>query len=351
VAVLYVEVPGFYAEVERRDHPELAGRPVLVGGDPRKGGTVQSASAEARAEGVAPGMPLIEALERCPRAKPFRTDMRRYREASARLRASLRRFLDRLEPAGLGAAYLDASGVARPPEELAADLAKAVREELGLPLCIGISSSKVLARLAAEETSGEVRRIAAGDEAAFLADLPVTRLPGVGPTTAARLAELGARTVGELAALERARVEAALGGHGHTVWELAHGRDHSRVQPALRKSLSQESSFTPEERDSTAILDRVRTLAEGLAAALAREELRARRVTLKLRYGDGERVSRSRTVEAPLAAAGEIHERAASLLERTQAGARPVRGVGIVLGGLSPAGRTDRQLDLFGRRD
>ncbi|NNL66540.1 MAG: DNA polymerase IV, partial [Myxococcales bacterium] len=177
------------------------------------------------------------------------------------------------------------------------------------------------------------------------------RLPGVGPATAASLAELGATTIGELAGLDRARVEARLGSHGHTIWELAHGRDHSPVRPAAHpKSLSQESSFAPEELDSVAILARLQDLAEGLSGALAREELRARRVTLKLRYADQERVSRSCTVETALGSAADIHALAATLLERTQAGARPVRGVGIVLGRLSPERREDQQLDLFGGR-
>jgi len=359
VTVLYAEVPAFYAEVERAAHPEWGERPILVGGDPRKGGTVQAATAAARARGVVPGMAVLEALERCPDVRPVRTDMRRYREASARLQACLRRVLPRMEPAGLGAAYLDASAQARAPEALAAELAKRVGEELGLPLRVGVAPVKLLARLAAETEAGteagggkDVRRVAPGEERAFLAPLPVERLPGVGPATAARLAELGARTIGEVAALERAAVEAALGPHGHAVWERAQGRDPEPVRAAShRKSLSQESSFASEELDSTVILARLEALAGGLAAALAREDLRARRVVLKLRYADGERVTRSATLESAVTAAGEIHLRAAGLLERTQAGSRPVRGVGIILGALAPAAREDRQLSLFPPRD
>jgi DNA polymerase-4 len=281
--------------------------------------------------------------------------MRRYRESAARLRTTLRRVIERLEPAGLGAAYLDASGLAPSPDELALDLCKRVGEELGLPLRVGISGVRFLARLAAEDVADDalppVGRVPAGREARYLASLPVGRLPGVGPATAARLAELGASTIGELAGLERSAVEAALGAHGRTIWEYAHGRDAQRVRPAAHpKSLSQESSFSPEELDSTAIVARLQGLAEGLAASLAREELRARRVTLKLRYADQERASRSCTLDAPIASAAEIHARAAALLERTQAGSRAVRGVGIVLGGLSPERREDRQLDLFGGR-
>lgn len=351
MSVLYAEVPGFYAEVERVADPALRGRIVLVGGDPRKSGTVQSATREALERGVVPGMPILEALEHCPGAKLLRTDMRRYRETAARLRTALRRFVDRLEPAGLGAAYLDSLAAARPPEELAQDLCKRVDEELGLPLRVGISEAKFLARLAAEEAGERVLRIPTGEEARFLAPLGVERLPGVGPATAASLAELGATRVGELARLERAHVESRLGSHGHTIWELAHGRDHSPVRPSAHpKSLSQESSFPAEELDSAAILARLQDLAEGLSGALAREELRARRVTLKLRYADQERISRSRTVETALGSAAEIHGLAASLLERTQAGSRPVRGVGIVLARLTPERREDQQLDLFGGR-
>jgi DNA polymerase-4 len=296
---------------------------------------------------------VVEALERCPEARAVRTDMRRYREASGRLRACFRRLLERMEPAGLGAAWFDvAAETARTPEEWGEALLKGVREQLGLPLRVGVAPVKFLARLVAEEDGkGGLRRVAPGEVEAFLGPLPVERLPGVGPATATSLAGLGASTIGQVAALPREAVQAVLGSHGHTVWELAHGRDPSPVRPSGHpKSLSQESSFDAEERDATAILARLEELAECLAEALGREDLRARRVTLKLRYADGERVTRTVTLESAIAGAPEIQARAAGLLDRTQAGVRPVRGVGISLAALAPAAREDRQLDLFSPR-
>ena len=170
-AVLYAEVPGFYAEIERASDPERSERPLIVGGHPRKGGRVQSASQAAALAGGEPGMAMQDALQRCPRARTVRTDMKRYREVAQRLRACLRQEAARLETAGLEACYLEARGE---PESLAETLRRRVRDELGLPLRVGIAPVKFLAKLAAEECGWDgQRRIAAGEEGAFLDALPV----------------------------------------------------------------------------------------------------------------------------------------------------------------------------------
>ena len=132
--ILFAEVPFFYAAIERADDPSLTGRPVIVGGDPRKRGLVQSATPEARAAGVTLDMPMLEALQLCPTARALRTNMARYREVSRRLFACLRRGFGRLEPFGLGAAYFDVSDATDTPEAIAAPLHERVRQEVGLPL-------------------------------------------------------------------------------------------------------------------------------------------------------------------------------------------------------------------------
>jgi DNA polymerase-4 len=347
--LLYAEVPFFYAEIERAGHAALGDRPVIVGGDPRKRGLVQSATPDAIAAGVAPGMTLLEALERCPRARAFRTDMRRYREVAELLRACFREISANVEPSGLDAAWLDVSAQGEEPRVLAERLAARVAAELRLPLRAGIAPLKFLARLAAEEAPpGGVRAIAAGEEAAFLAPLPVERLPGVGEKTAKALAELGARRVGDLLRLERASVERALGNHGLRVLEYARGLDASPVRGGrLPRSLSQESTFDAGQVDLGQVWDRLRELALGLETKLRRQGLRARRVALKVRYADHETVTRTRTLPRPVARAGEIQDRAAELLDRTQAGTRPIRLVGISLGLLSAGGPDDPQLELF----
>lgn len=347
--VLYAEVPSFYATVEIAQDPALVGRPVIVGGDPRKRGLVQAASREALESGVAPDMPMLEALRLCPRARAVRTDMALYRDVSRRLIACLRQVVGRLEPFGLGAAYADASAAGEAPESLAARIRARVAEDLSLPLRIGIAGGKLVARLAAEE-AGEagVRRVPAGEEAAFLRPLPVGRLEGVGRKTAAALAELGAQTIGDVVVLGRERLEEAFGTHGLRIFALACAEDHAPVR-ALRhpQSVSREATLAGEGLDRAVLADRLLDLSRHLEAELARQALSARRVVLKLRYADQGLHTRSEVVARPVQGAAEIQRAALRLLDRTQAGSRPLRGLGIQLGKLAPAAETDRQLDLF----
>jgi DNA polymerase-4 len=349
--LLYAEVPGFYAEVERALRPELAGRPVIVGGDPRKRGLVQAATGDARAAGVVAGMPVEEALSRCRGARALRTEMARYREMDKRVRACFGRVCERLEPAGLGAAYLDVRGLHATPEAIAQQLREGVGAELKLPLRVGAAPTRALARIACERAvDGGFLGVAAAEVEGFLAPLPVTCLPGVGPNTAARLAELGAPTVGALIALGRAVIERELGNHGLAILASALGQGDDRVRSARHpQTLSQEATLTAGEIDLVALAEQLRGLAERLERALALEGLVTRRVVLKLRYADGERVTRTQSLERGLAAAGELLALAQDLLARTHAGSRPIRLLGLTASGLERPRRDERQLSLFER--
>jgi nucleotidyltransferase/DNA polymerase involved in DNA repair len=348
-AILFAEVPSFYAAVARSDDPSLAGRPVIVGGDPRKRGLVQAATEEAMAAGVSVEMPVLQALKLCPRARAVRTDMARYREVSRRLFACLRRGVDRLEAFGLGAAYFDLSGAKISPEAIAKPLRDRVREELALPLRVGIGSGKFVARLAAEEAGeGGVRRIAPGEEAAFLRPLPVTRLDGVGRKTAAALAELGARAIGDVVDLGRERLEAVLGSHGLRIYACATGAGEEPVRAARHpQTLSRETTVEGESRDLGVLTPLLQELAHRLEAELRVHGLSAGRVALKVRYGDQVTTTRSQTLRSAASGAAEIHAVAVLLVGRTQAGSRAVRGLGIQLAKLIPTGEEDRQLELF----
>jgi DNA polymerase-4 len=347
--LLYATVPGFYAEVERVAHPALADRPVIVGGDPRKRGLVQSATPDALEAGVAVGMPMREALQRCPQGRALRTDMRRYRDEASRLRVCFRRLTDRVEPAGLDAAFLEP----RRPEESAAELAEnlreSIRQELQLPLRVGIAPVKFLAKLAAEQAGNKgIFQVNPGEVTSFLAPLPVSRLPGVGAKTEAKLRELSVLTVGEVAALGRRVLEEHLGNHGLAILGYAQGRDEARLRAAPHpRSLSQESTLASDELDLPVIQERIEELARRLEASLVLERLAAKRVTLKLRYADQERTTRSCTLVRPVAASRDLAALATDLLGRTQAGIRPVRLVGLAVASLTRRRRDDRQLDLF----
>jgi nucleotidyltransferase/DNA polymerase involved in DNA repair len=345
---MYAEVPGFYAQVERAERPELAERPVIVGGDPRKGGLVQAATADAAAAGVVPGMPVLEAIERCPNARALATDMRRYRQAGVRLFACLRAVCERIEESGLGAAYADlADGV--DAEAIAAELCRRVHEQLGLALRVGIGPGKFVARLAAQ-AAGErgVGRVAASQVRAFLDPLPVTRLDGVGANTQAALAKRDVHTIGELVALGPARLEEILGNRGLELLALASGLDPAPVRATRHaKSLSQESTLPEPQIDAGVLTERIHALAEALERRLALEALSARRITLKLRFADQETATRSQTLATPVSDARQIHAIGLALLRRTQAGVRPVRLVGLAVSELAIARGEEPQLDLF----
>jgi len=346
--VLYAEVPCFYASVERAAAPELAARPVIVGGDPRKRGLVQAATPDALAAGVRTEMPMLEALALCPPARAVRTNMARYREASRRLNACLRHEVEKLEAAGLGAVYADVSGLTAGPVAIAQAWVSRVKDELGLSLRVGIARTKQLARLAAEEAGEGVRRVAPGEEADFLRPLPVTRLEGVGQKTASLLAEHGAHTIGAVAALGRERLETLFGTHGLRIHASATGLDDPPVRAARHPlSLSREATLTGEPFDREALVDHLHQLARQLEAELRVQGLGARRVTLKIRYAELGTTTRSQILATPLASAAEIHAVAQHLLGRAQATVRPIRGLGIQLAKLVPQREADRQLDLF----
>ncbi len=347
--LLFVEVPCFYAEVERAHAPELRSRPIIVGGNPRKRGRVQSASAEALAAGVTLGMSMLDALECCVEARVVRTDMKRYREMAGRMRAELRAEVEQLEPAGLEAAFLAAAGDPRSAEAIAAAVRERLSTSLGLTSRVGIASVKFLARIAAAESGlAGVLRVPVGEEADFLAPLPVGVLPGVGPKTLGRLDELGAKCVGDLQKLAALELERVLGNHGLRLLEFASGADPQPVR-AVRapSSLSQETTFSEPQLDVVAIGERMLRLATSLENALRRQGLGARRIAVKLRYADHESSTRTRTLDRPVSLARDIVEVTERLLERTSVGARPVRSLGIRLGALGNGRTDDRQLDLF----
>jgi DNA polymerase-4 len=349
--VIYAIVPGFYAEVERAADPKLAGRPVIVGGDPRKHGTVQSASEDALAAGVTLAMPMREALERCPHARVLKTNMKTYRAVAGRLRACFRQETERMEPAGLDAAFLDVSGGDDPPEQVAERLRERVAATLSLPLRVGIGPVRFVAKLAAEEAGAHgVLCVRPAELRRFLDPLPVTKLPGVGPRTEETLLALGATNVAHLLKLGRERLEEQLGNHGRAIHALAQGIDSAHVRAAPHpRTVSHEVTLAALEVDRAALEARLAELAGLVENSLAQERLAAKRVVLKVRYADNDATTRSRTERHALTRASELLPLAADLLARTQAGTRPIRGLGLAVSTLVTRRRDDRQLDLFGK--
>ena len=351
-SVLFVEVPSFYALVEQNLDPELRGRPVIVGGDPRKRGLVQAATPDALELGVIPEMPVVEAMVLCPRARLVRTEMPRYRDVSRRFFACLRRVLARPEPLGLAAAYFDLTSEPDPPRKLVERARELVESELSLPLRAGLASGKFLARLVVNQPEAKsLAVVEPGMEATFLGELEVTVLEGVGPRTEETLAELGAETVRDVAGLGRDRLEEALGVHGVRIHALATGVDDSLVKGVAHpKSVSREATLrtgADDGADRIVLSEQIHDLARQLEAELRVQGLAANKITLKLRFADQTLTTRSATLDSPVSLADDLQRAASRLLERTPVGSTRVRGLGIQLAKLSLEDQTSHQLDLF----
>jgi DNA polymerase-4 len=203
--ILHVDLDAFFAAVEQRDRPELRGKPVIVGGDPSGRGVVSAASYEARKFGVHSAMSLREAIRRCPDGVFLPVDGRRYQQASREVMAILRRFTPQVEPISIDEAFLDVTG-SRPlfgdGPEIAAAIKAAIRDDVGLTASVGVASTKLVAKIASDlQKPDGLVVVAPGDEAAFLAPLPISRLWGVGEKTAVALQDYGVRTIGDLAAI------------------------------------------------------------------------------------------------------------------------------------------------------
>ena len=348
--IIFLYVPGFYAAVEQADHAPLRGRPVIVGGDPRKRGSVTGASAEARELGVVIGMPSQEALELCPDASVRPTRLRRYREVAGEIRALVRRMTDRIEEDGLDSTYLEPPARTE-PIPFAAELCVRVHGETGIATVAGIGPTRFVAYLAGQDPGpGGIRAVSEDEALGFLAAFPTSSLWGLGPSTAEKLAANGIRSVAELQRCSLAELEALVGRNAAAFRALACAEEHRPLRPSPRaKSLSQELTLAEPSVDLRLLGDRIQELAGRLEALLERERRLARTVSLSLRYVDETGVTRSQTTRLPIRAQAEIRDVALELLGRTHAGARLVRRLRLQVAKLSagPASEDPRQLRLF----
>ena len=349
--ILHVDLDAFFAAVEQRDRPELRGRPVIVGGDPRGRGVVSAASYEARRSGVHSAMSLREAVRRCPDGVFLPVDGRRYQQASRDVMAVMRRFTPQVEPISIDEAFLDVTG-SRPlfgdGRTIAGAIKAAVRTDVGLTASVGVARTKLVAKIASDlrKPDGLVV-VAPGDEAAFLAPLPIARLWGVGEKTAAALADFGVRTIGDLAALPADVLARRFGKHGASLVERARGVDADPVHegdPA--KSVGHEHTFDVDTSDPEIIERTLLAMSDGVSGRLRSAGVRASTIAVKVRDSSFRTISRQRTLLESLDMTEPIFRVALEL-------ARPeVRGIRVRLLGVSASNLGEReQLGLFAFED
>jgi DNA polymerase-4 len=349
--ILHVDMDAFYAAVEQRDRPELKGKPVIIGADPKGGrgrGVVATASYEARAFGVSSAMPISQAWKRCPQGVYLHPDMEKYVAVSRQVMEVLRRFSDCVEPISIDEAFLDVTGSRRAfgdGETVARRLKDAVRKETGLTASVGVATSKLVAKVASDirKPDGLVV-VPAGPEAAFLAPLPIRRLWGVGPKTEEELARLGVHTIGALVALEPARLARKLGTHGHDLICLARGEDDRPVvaDAGEAKSLGQEHTFDQDVSDLPTLRATLLDLADSVARRLRGHGLRGRTITLKYRDENFRTLTRAETLPDPTDA-GDVLFRTVWRLFAGVHGQQRVRLLGIYTSGFGAGA----QMDLF----
>jgi DNA polymerase IV len=344
VIVAHVDLDAFFAAVEELDRPELRTQPLIVGGDPHGRGVVATANYEARRYGIHSAMSSAEALRRCRHAVFLRPRHSHYRDVSRRVWAAIREVTPVVEQTGIDEGYLDLSEQATDflgARALAEAVQTAVRGTTQLTCSLGVAQSKVVAKIASDRRKpAGITVVPAGREAAFLAELPVRKLPGVGPKAEGRLRAAGVTTIGALAALDDPELGTLLPGKvGVELRERALGIDRRRVQPASEPpvSISNEETFDRDVDDRARLHDELRGMATNLEARLRERGLYARTVTTKLRYDDFTTRTRSETMGAATDDGSVIGELACVLLDRAlEQRAAPLRLVGVGVSGLEP---------------
>lgn len=340
--IIHVDMDAFYASVEQRDRPELRGKAVIVGGPAEARGVVSAASYEARKFGVHSAMPTAQALRRCPHAILLPVRMERYAEVSHEIQSIFERYTPLVEPISLDEAFLDVTASTNlfgPPERIGRRIKEQIQSQTQLTASVGIAPNKFLAKLASdlEKPDGFVV-ITEQNKQQILDPLGVGRIWGVGKVTEKALHSHGIRTIAELRATSEAELSRIVGNGATELLKLARGHDDREVEPARQaKSLSSEQTFATDVRDRDMLLGVLLEQVEEVAQRLRHRQLKARTITLKLRYGDFRTVTRSETLTEATnltQVLWEAAERVFGRWHRSASGA--LRLIGFGAGGLEP---------------
>ncbi|MEL6521294.1 MAG: DNA polymerase IV [Pseudomonadota bacterium] len=350
LSIAHMDCDAFYASVEKRDNPDLADKPVIIGGGRR--GVVSTACYIARIKGVRSAMPMFKALQLCPDAVVLKGRMSLYVEVSRQVRAMMEDLTPAIEPLSLDEAFLDLTGTARlhgaPPAVMLARLVQRMEDELGISGSIGLSHNKFLAKVASDlDKPRGFAVIGLAETEEFLRDKPVRLIWGVGQASQASLESAGIRTFADLRRWERKDLAARFGNIGDRLWHLAWGLDHRPVNRDSRpKSISNETTF----HDDTASLDlldgHIWRLTEKVSDRAKAKEFAGRVVTLKLKRANHAVLSKRVSLREPTYLADKIYRTARGLLDQV-AESGPFRLIGVGLSDLVPAAEADMVGDLL----
>ena len=332
----------FYAAVHMRDDPSLVGKPVVVGGNPSGRGVVAAANYEARKYGIHSAMPAAEARRRCAETIFIRPEFNRYREESQAIFDIYRAYTPLIQTLSLDEAFLDVSGHLDrfgSATAIAEDIRRRVREERRLTVSVGVGPNKLVAKIASDQDKPDgLTVVRPSQAAAFLAPLPVRRLHGVGPATEKTLHALGLKTIADLRDAPLDLLAARFGRWARSMQQRAWGLDDRPVHTGhVRKSLSTERTFESNIGDAGEIDALLKSMADEVSRGLARRELAASTITVKVRYPDFTTPTRSHTLPTPTADSATIAAVAHELVRRTEASEKSVRLLGVGASNLVPA--------------
>ena len=345
-----MDCDAFYASVEKRDHPDLADKPVIIGGGRR--GVVSTACYVARIRGVKSAMPMFQALKLCPDAVIIKPRMAVYAEVSRAIRQMMEDLTPAIEPLSLDEAFLDLRGTEKlhgaPPAVMLACLVYRMRQELGLTGSIGLSHNKFLAKVASDLNKPRgFSVIGKDDTAAFLQDKPVRMIWGVGSATQAALAQAGIRSFNDLLRWQRDDLTQKFGSMGDRLWHLARGQDHRRISRNTPvKSISNETTFFEDTADPDLLDGHLWRMCEKVSARAKAKELAGRVVTLKLKTADHKIITKRQTLEDATQLADRVYRVARALLSQIPAG-QAYRLIGAGLSDLCAASQAERSGDLL----
>ena len=350
--IIHADLDAFYASVEQLDNPALRGRPVVVGGPAESRGVVAAASYESRAFGVRSAMPMSRALRLCPDAVRISPRFDRYGEMSKQVMSIFRTVTPLVEPLSLDEAFLDVSGREKfhgGQRPLAVFLKADVKKRTGLTVSVGLGTNKTVAKIASEKGKPDgLVVVPPGEEASFLARLPVRSLWGVGPRAEEALARMGIRTIGDLAGADAAALTAAFGVRGEWFQRMASGKDDRPVETEHeRKSVGAETTFPRDLEDGPELRRVLADVAEDVSRRLRDHGATARTVVLKLRYANFRTITRQTSLAEGIDSADELAAAAGALLDKTARPGDRFRLLGIHGTNLQPQGRA--QLGLWER--
>ncbi|MHB1293625.1 MAG: DNA polymerase IV [Anaerolineae bacterium] len=352
--IIHVDLDAFFASVEELLCPELAGKAIIVGGDPQGRSVVSSASYPARAWGVHSAMPVAQALRLCPHAVRVPPRHHTYGEYSERVMDILRAYTPAVEQISIDEAFLDVTGCEGlwgPPREIGRRIQQQVKEQVRLPVSLGIATTKLVAKIACGEGKPKgLVLVPAGEEQRYLAPLAIDKLWGVGAVTAERLRALGVETIGDLAFWSERQLVVTFGESGRHMYQSARGLDPSPVHESHdRRSISQEVTFAQDVGDPDVIHRNLLRMSDDIASRLRAHGLVAETVRIKLRYPTFQTLTRQVTLPQPTDQGQCIHVATQDLLARTWKAGDPLRLMGVGVSGLLSG--SGYQLGLFDGTD